>query len=486
MLACFVVLASNAVRAQQVTSYVSSKAGDRLAKRPPLQFAASTSQDVDFRIHDATRNQTILGFGASFLEAGMICLNSLSHAQQDDVLRALFDPERGAGFSAMKSPIAATDFMSAGGWYSYDDTPGDTAMQHFSIARDLRPNGLITYIKRAQPFGKFVIESPMDYPPDWMLIPDKDKAKQHVNAKYFPALALYYLRYLQEYKKHGVFIDYLSLFNEPGGYMGHSEYAGYTTIGYEEIAHLITGFVGPLLAKEKIASKLLLSEASTREVAYEGYPTVLDNPTSASYVSAIAYHGYDFANFDKVAALRERYPHLPLWMTEICHFSGYSPHMPMPRYDFEDGQFWGNQIFSDLEAGASGWTYWNMILDEHGGPWLVSPIHKDPEKNAQHPVVIVNRATKTVTYTGLYFYLAHFSKFVRPGSVRIETTGARNGIRCMAFTRPDGSLAAVLMNANPNIENVTVEWRGRFLALNLPASSIATITWKAATAVPVR
>lgn len=160
-----VLLASHATQAQEVNFYVSSTAGDRLSKKPPLAFAANTSRDVDFRIHDATRNQTILGFGASFLEAGMICLNALRPSQQDELLRALFDPESGAGFSAMKSPIAATDFMSAGGWYSYDDTPNDTAMKHFSIARDLGPNGLITYIKRAQQYGRFIIESPMDYPP---------------------------------------------------------------------------------------------------------------------------------------------------------------------------------------------------------------------------------------------------------------------------------------------------------------------------------
>ena len=104
----------------------------------------------------------------------------------------------------MKTPIAGTDFMSAGPYYTYDDTPGDVDMRHFSIQRDLGPNGVITYIKRARKYGKFVLQSPMDYPPDWMLI-DVEK-HQDVDPKYYDALARYYLRYLQEYQKQGAFL----------------------------------------------------------------------------------------------------------------------------------------------------------------------------------------------------------------------------------------------------------------------------------------
>ena len=113
----------------------------------------------------------------------------------------------------MKTDIAGSDEMSAGPFYSYDDHPGDVGMKLFSIQRDLQPNGLIPFIKRARRYGQFLIQATMDYPPDWMLF-DVNK-NQDVNPKYFDALALYYLRYLREYEKQGIFIDYLSLFNEP-------------------------------------------------------------------------------------------------------------------------------------------------------------------------------------------------------------------------------------------------------------------------------
>ena len=465
-------MASPRLSAQEVTVYVSSKAGDRLALKPALRFGPSQQTNLPiFRVNDRERDQTIVGFGASFLEAGMICLRSLPMAQQEEVLRKLFDPERGAGFSAMKTVIGATDFMSAGPFYTYDETPGDVEMKHFSIARDLGPNGLITFIKRARTYGRFVLQAPMDYPPDWMLY--DVKRRQDLDPEYFDALARYYLCYLRQYEEHGVFVDYLSLFNEPGVY---------TKINYAEILDLLKNHVGPLLQKEGTKTKIQLSEAPTRENAYHNYPTVLDDPAARQYIAALPYHGYDWKNprsYEEIAELHKRYPDLPLWMTEVCHAYevGDPKTMPIPRYDFEDGDFWGNVIMSDLNAGAAGWTYWNTILDEKGGPWMVSVVHEDPEPNIQHPVVIVNRATHKVTYTGLYYYLAHFSKFVRPGEVRIGITGSASGVRCVAFQKPKGGHVAELINSSNKDVRVQLNSGDRAVMVNLPALSITTLLW---------
>jgi glucosylceramidase len=118
-------------------------------------------------------------------------------------------------------------------------------------------------------------------------------------------------------------------------------------------------------------------------------------------------------------------------------------HMPadgagVPVYQFVDGDFWGRQIGEDLENWVSGWIYWNMILDHKGGPPLVDTRHKNPEYNVQHPIVIINTETKEVTYTGTYYYLAHFSRFVRPGAVRIATSGGCNGVKILAFKNQNG------------------------------------------------
>ena len=456
--------------ARDVIVHITSKAGDRITPKAPLHFQpAKSAAAISFRIDDTASRQRMDGFGATFLEAGMMCLNTLAKPQQDAVLRALFDPIHGAGFSVMKTPIAGTDFMSAGGWYTYDDTPGDVGMKHFSIARDLGPNGVIPYIKRAASFGKFVLQSPMDYPPDWMLI-DLHK-NQDVNEKYFPALALYYLRFAQEYEKNGVHIDYVSLFNEPGAY---------TKIPYTKIRDLLKYHVGPLFEKSGITTRLQLSEAYYRENAAKNYPIVLDDPVARKYVAGAPYHGYDFKNYDKLAALIKRYPGLPFWMSELC-WAGFDLSIPkgvkLPRYDYEDGDTWGNMIFSDIEAGASAWIYWNAILNEKGGPWMVSPIHGDPDPNIQQPVVVINSKTHKVDYMGVYYYLAHFSKFVRPGAVRVATTGSLDQVRALAFRTPAGGFVLELLNSRKAPTTVTVAWHDQVLKAELPALSIGTYQW---------
>ncbi len=456
--------------AQDVTLIVSAKSGQRLAVQPRVRFGPRSGSETNvFSVDPKTTFQSMTGFGASFLEAGMVCPNPLPVKAQEKVLEALFEPQRGAGFSAMKTPLAGTDFMSAGPWYTYDDVPGDVEMKQFSIARDLGTNGLVTFIKRAQQHGRFVLQAPMDYPPDWMLF--DVKTNQDVNPQYFDALALYYLRYLQEYEKNGVRIDYLSLFNEPGVY---------TKIPYAKIRDLLTQHVAPQLARSGLRTKIMLSEAPTREAAGKSYPVLLDAPEARRCVAVMPYHGYDHTHFEAVAELHARYPELPLWMTELCHAyeAGTPRQMKLPRTDFDDGDFWGQQIFSDIEAGASAWIYWNLILDQNGGPWLVSPIHGNPDDNIQHPVVIVDRNTGQVTYTGCYYYLAHFSKFVRPGAVRVAATGSARDLRCLAFKAVGGGLVVELMNSRDAVNGVCLEFGRKSLRLSLAPRSITTCLWQ--------
>jgi glucosylceramidase len=223
----------------------------------------------------------------------------------------------------------------------------------------------------------------------------------------------------------------------------------------------------------------MLSEAPERRDAYKRYGVILDDPAARKFVAVAPYHGYDYKNFDKIAKLKAKYPDLPFWMDEFCY--AYEAGIPrtkkLPVYDFDDGDYWGNTIFSDLEAGASAWLYWNAILDETGGPWAVSVVHGNPDPNEQHPVVIINKKTHEITYTGTYYYLAHFSKFVRPGAVRVQTTGENNGVRVMSFETQDGGFVAELMNSLNFDSAANLVFEGRTLHLMLPARSISTAIW---------
>ena len=149
-IACALVLLGSELRAQTAKIYVSSKAGDRLTPKPNAQFAdAKAAGGVTFQINDAVKHQKMAGFGASIMEAGLMTLNTLPPDKQEEVLKALFDPKDGAGYTAMKTPLAGTDFQSAGPWFTNDDTPGDVELKNFSVERDFGPAGP----RRSRPRG---------------------------------------------------------------------------------------------------------------------------------------------------------------------------------------------------------------------------------------------------------------------------------------------------------------------------------------------
>jgi len=452
-----------------VSVYSSSRDGERLIQREAISFdtrkkPVSTVISIDDKIH----YQPIDGFGASFNEAGMICLNSLAPSSRDSVLRVLFDPEKGAGYSLMKSPTGACDFASAGPWYTYNDTPGDTLMKHFSINRDLGPNGLIPFIKQAGRFGNFEIEAPMDFAPDWMYYGMQKKSQKNIKPEYYSALADYYIKYLEAYSENGVSINNLVLFNESA--CDTCESHGYSTVPYKDIGLLIHNYVVPRLKAHNLKTKIILGERCFRYSAIESYPVVLDNPAIRPELSRVAVHGYDFDKYSSIAEFREKYPDIPIWMTEICY-------VKPPVYEFSDGEYWGNMIMNDINSGVSGWIYWNMILDQDGGPWLTSPLHGDPDNNHQHPVVIINRETGKVTYTGLYYYLAHFSKFIRPGACRIKCEGGNSQLNFAGFLNKDGSIVVNVIN-NGEALDCSLAWKGKVAEQRLKAHSITTIKWK--------
>jgi glucosylceramidase len=458
--------------------FSSSLDGDRLLQKNNRWGVSGKKQNFpEIKIDTNTHYQKISGFGATFNEAGMICLNSLEPEAKDSVLKMLFDTLTGAGYTIMKSPIAACDFASAGPWYTYNDTPGDTAMEHFTVDRDLAPDGLITFIKEASRFGKFEIESPMDFAPDWMYYGIKS-GRKHIKPEYYTALARYYSKYLKSYADNGVVINYLNLFNE-------ADNSWYSNVTYKVIGELIKSYVVPQLRMNGLATKIQLGETSNRPEALKKFPGVLNDHDVRKQIHSLTVHGYDWNRFSTLTQLHNMYPDLPIWQTEVCYARvGNLPTneppdrpLPVPVHDFSDGEYWGNMIMNDMKNWVSVWLYWNMILDQNGGPWLVSEEHGDPDDNRQHPVVIIDRNTKKVTYTGLYYYLAHFSRFIKPGASRIGCTGESTVLNYAAFINSDRSIVLNIIN-NGDETYCKIRWSNNSTVQKLKAHSITTLKWK--------
>ena len=499
---------------------VSGIDGMRLAPQPAIPWQSflddETVTGVVVSVNTTLRLQAMRGFGASATESSAMCLNSLPADAQDKLLDDLFS-EAGAHLSAMKAPMDADDESASAPWSTYDDSPGDDTLSNFSIARDLRQNGTLQFLLRAQQHGfEGVVQSYMDFPPDWMLAGHSNRTHGTVNRELYDVLANYYAKYVQSYAEHNVTIDLLSLFNEP---------TGYTEIYPTAIAELLGHHVGPLFDKLGLheSTKLTYGGAVDRSNSAWMTPLVMANDAARMYMDHIAFHAYD-CNFNctkeqqhygLVADMKGLWPELDIWMTETCYAyeAGYptdpSAAPPLPRLDFADGRTWGSRLVADVHAGVSGWIYWNVILDMRGGPFLISPDHGNPDGNWQHAVVHVDASQGVYHLTGLYYYLAHFSKFVRPGAVHVESTvlddGSNNnnnhdddarrrgdeshdgnpaapegteGVEAAAFLDGDKKTVVLqLLNHDLVPRNVTVRCGGHEATLLLPSGSITTATW---------
>ena len=450
----------------QMHVVVTSRAGERMKERPPLEMRRGGGTAPAIVINTVRRYQSMDGFGATLTEAGAMVLAKLPKAKQDDLLRSLFDPRAGAGYTLVKSPLAAFDFAAAGPWFSYNDTPGDIEMKNFSIQRDLAPNGLIPFIKRARQYCNFRIQSTMDFPPDWML-----DQKMSLKREYFDACARYQVAYLKAYRDQGIRIDYLAPFNEP-------QYV-YCKIRYDEIRDYIRDFLGPQIKAAGLATKLQTSDPHNRATSLKESPTILEDPKARQYTATIPAHGYrwDVEGSEALIKLHEMYPDIPIWQTEVC-YAYVIDKRPMPVRGYDDGDRWGRMIVADVNNWAAGWIYWNIILDHKGGPWLISVEHGDPVENDQHPVVIVDTDRGEIEYTGLYYYLAHFSKFVRPGAVRVEARGSVPSLSFAAFEDRDGSRVLEVINSSPGERKFEIRDGARAAEATLPAWSIGTYLWR--------
>lgn len=473
----FVNIQCSRYNGPDIAVYSSSQGGDRLARQEDLFFTTDKKSELpEITINEGIVFQKIDGFGASFNEAGMICLNSLNPEAKEKVLQMLFSEDSGAGYTLMKSPMAACDFASAGPWYSYNETPGDTAMEHFSIQRDLASNGLVPYIKAAMKYGKFEIETCADFVSDWMYFGLK-RGERHIRPEYYEALSKYYSKYIQAYAGQGIAVNYLNLFNE-------ADNPHYSNVLYKDMGVIIKNHLAARFKTDGLTTKIQLGETCFRDEGFKKFPPVVADPEVKKHISTFTVHGYDYdsTKFYSLTKLHHLFPDIPIWMTEVCYAGktlcpkDYPFERNWPVYRFEDGELWGNMIVNDMKNWVSGWIYWNMILDQNGGPWLIEVERGNPDNNNQHPVVIINRDTKEITYTGLYYYLAHFSKFIRPGAYRITAEGGTSNLNFVGFKNKDGSIVLNVVN-NGETSKCKVSWMGKMGLVEFKAHSITTLKW---------
>ena len=434
---------------------------DRLAKTD-VQFKPSPEfperQGVVF-IDPTKTFQTVLGIGGALTDASAETFYKLPEAVQQEILRAYWDPINGIGYTLGRTSIHSCDFSSES--YEYA-TPGDPTLKDFSVAHDLQYR--IPFIKAAiATAGKknFTLFASPWSPPAWM----KSNTNMLHGGKLKPecavAWASYYAKFIKAYAKEGVNVWGVTVQNEP---LASQTWESCIYTAAEE-RDFIKNHLGPTLAKAGLGDKKILAWDHNRDLLYERARVVLDDPDAAKYVWGVAFHWYVADAFENVKRVHEAYPKVNLLFTEGCNFS--FPYDSSRLGEWHWGESYGKSMINDFNNGAVGWTDWNVLLNEKGGPNHVG--------NYCYAPIIADTTTGKLTYMNSYYYLGHFSKFIRPGARRIISSTTLDALLTTAFINPDGTIAVVVMNGSDQAQKFSFYLKGSAAATEAPAHSIMTL-----------
>lgn len=435
--------------------------GDRLAAQPRLRWQrATTTKEGDYSlILDAGRTfQTLEGFGGAFTEAAAVTLHKLPAAQQREILKSYFDPADGNGYTLCRTHINSCDFSL--GNYAYSETPEDFQLRDFSIERDRRD--LLPMIQAARKLagpGLKIFASPWS-PPAWM----KTTGAMNMGGQLRPdcrdAWARYYVRYLRAYAREGISIWGLTVQNEPAATQRWDS----CVYSAEEERDFVRDHLGPTLKKAGLAKVKIIVWDHNRNLLYERVQPIFNDPAAARFVWGAGFHWYTNDCFENVRAVHDRWPDKALLFTEGCQEGGPHPGV------WGLGERYARSIINDLNRWTVGWVDWNLLLDETGGPNHVGNFCSAP--------ILADTRTGTLLYQSSYYYIGHFSRFIRPGAKRIITACTRDELESTAFKNPDGSIAAVTLNRTEEAIRLKLRNEGREVLIACPPRSITTCVFK--------
>jgi glucosylceramidase len=466
----------------KVTVYETSEKGNSLKE---ITNFPETESHITITINPDQKFQTITGFGGSFTEASAHLINKLSKANRKKIMDAYFS-ETGANYSLTRTHIASCDFSLSN--YTYAKVENDLQMEHFTIEddkADLIP--MILDAKAISKEGFKIIASPWSCPP-WM----KDN-KSYIGGKLLPqyndAFALYFSKYFEKYKKEGINIWGVTVINEPHGNGNNWES---TLFSPKEMTDFVMNHMGPKLEKDGWGNVKILGYDQNRAGIKEWADEMYKDENTSKYFDGMAIHWYEstYEVFpEDLQYGHNKAPNKYLIETEGCIDSEIPHWQDDAWYWKKEATDWGwdwasekekylhpkyapvnryaNDIIGCLNNWVDGWIDWNMVLDRQGGPnwfknWCVAPVIVDVEKDA-------------VYFTPLYYTMAHFSKFMRPGAVKIGCTINHKDLVTTAVKNPDGTIAIAVFNPTDKKETITVQLNNKAKKISIDAQALQTI-----------
>jgi glucosylceramidase len=376
--------------------------------------------------------QTFLGIGGAITDASAEVFATLPAEKQQELLNAYFSKEKGIGYSLIRTNIHSCDFSSASYTYIED---GDAALKSFSIEHDRKYR--IPMIKKAiaAAGGKLnLFVSPWS-PPAFMKDNNTMLQGGKLKPEYYQAWSNYFVKFIKSYEEEKIPVWGLSIQNEP---MAKQRWES-CIFSAEEERDFLKKYLGPTLKKNGLGNKKVIVWDHNRDLITQRANTILDDKEANKYVWGVGFHWYENWSggdpmYENVGKVYEMYPDKKLLFTEGC----------VEKFNAEKYQLWANgerygrSMINDFNNGTVGWTDWNILLDEKGGPnhvgnFCFSPVHGDTQSGE-------------LIYTPSYYFIGHFSKFIEEGAKRISTVNSRSQLLSTSFLNKDGKVVTVVMN----------------------------------------
>ncbi|CAA3019407.1 glucosylceramidase isoform X2 [Olea europaea subsp. europaea] len=366
-------------------------------------------------------HQSILGFGGAFTDAGGINVMGLPEVLRNKLVETYYG-EHGSQYNFGRVTISGIDCSTHP--YSYDDLPKgekDYNLTKWSLApEDLKYK--IPLIKQALEMVKTYNSSLKLFgsswsPPAWMK-DNESLVRGHLidSDQIYESYAQYLVKFYNAYKSHGIEFWGGTLQNEPIAALSPGYNFNSLELRDADAVRLIR-HLGPALAANgytKDKFKLMVGDDNLGSIN-DQVRYIMSQKEVYPYVAGLAFHWYRNLEPNIYQKLTEIYDQIKdhiefALMTEACIEPGRE--VPVDLGSWPRGERYANDIIEELLRQSGGWIEWNMALDEQGGPnWV---------RNFLDAAIVVSNNKTEFYKQPMYYALAHFSRFFRPGSVRVD------------------------------------------------------------------
>ncbi|HLP65459.1 glycoside hydrolase family 30 protein [Flavobacterium sp.] len=419
-----------------------------------LAFNTNYNMYANIEVNATQTYQSIDGFGYTLTGGSAEVINQLIPTKKQQLLQELFGSSvTSISVNYLRISIGASDLN--GTVFSYNDLPAgqtDVNLTNFSLAPDNQLILLLKEILLINPNIK-IMATPWS-PPTWMKT-NGSSIGGSLLPQYYSVYAQYFVKYIQQMNAQGIAIDAITPQNEPL-HPGNNPSMYMSAL---EQADFIKNHLGPAFQSNGITTKIVAYDHNCDQPQYP--ITVLSDAGANPFVDGSAFHLYA-GDISALSSVHSAYPNKNVYFTEQWTSS---------TGDFGGDLKWHlkNVIIGSMRNWSKNALEWNLANNASFGPHT-------PGGCTMCKGALTVVSSENFERNVAYYIIAHASKFVPAGSVRIASNQAGN-LNNVAFKTPAGKIVLIVENDGASSEIFNVKYNGKWFTTNLDGGSVATFVF---------